>query len=90
MAKSLHEKIKLHILKRMYDRSCWIHKHMNINNLMGGLPPHERDTTILKNVISELEKNDWIIVKPTHYGLEISLNTRKKKEIDDYIEKNIV
>ena len=90
MRKDLHEKMKLHVLKRMYDRACWTHKHMNINNLVGGLPPHERDTKILKDVIGELSGSGWGITKPTHYGLEISLNSRKKKEIDEYIEKNLV
>ena len=85
----MHEKMKLHVLKRMYDRSCWTHKHMNINHLTGGLPPHERDTTVLKDVVNELKALDWIIAKPTHYGLELALNSRKKKDIDGYIEKNL-
>ncbi|MBI2583244.1 MAG: hypothetical protein HYW25_01130 [Candidatus Aenigmarchaeota archaeon] len=86
---SLHEKMKLPVLKRMYDRACWTHKHMNINHLVGGLPPHERDTSVLKDVISELSRLEWVITKPTHYGLELSLNSRKKKEIDEYIEKRL-
>jgi len=36
-----------------------------------------------------LIKNKWILSKPTFYGLELSLNIDKKKEIEDYIERNL-
>lgn len=89
MPKGNVEKIKLHILKKLFDQRCRMHKHFNINNVPQGLPPHERDSRIIKKAIDDLIKNRWLLSKPTHYGLELSLNIEKKKEIEDYIEKNL-
>ena len=90
MSKNDVEKIKLHILKKLFDQRCWIHKHFNINNIPKGLPTNARDSRIIKRAIDELIKTGWISSKQTHYGLELSLNTNKKKEIEDYIEKNLL
>ena len=87
MPKDDIEKIKLHILKKLFDQRCWMHKHFSINNIPQGLPPHKRDSKIIKKAIDELTKNEWILSKPTHYGLELSLNIDKKKEIEEYIER---
>ena len=86
----LYDKLKLHILKKLFDMRCWMGKHTNINNMQKGLPPHFRDNKVISNIVSELIKNEWINGKPTHYGLELSLNIKKKKEIEDYIEKNLL
>lgn len=90
MPKDKVEKIKLHILKKLFDQRCWMHKHFSINNIPKGLPPHERDSKIIKKAIDELIKEQWLLAKPTHYGLELSLNIAKKKEIEEYIEKNLI
>lgn len=90
MAKRDVEKIKLHILKKLFDQRCWMNKHFNINNLPQGLPSHARDSRIIKKAVDELIKNKWLLSKPTYYGLELSLNINKKKEIEEYIEKNLM
>jgi hypothetical protein len=41
----------------------------------------------VKKLINELRKEGLIIVKPTHYGEEISLNPRKKDKIMEMIKK---
>ena len=64
-------------------------KHFSINNLPQGLPSHERDSTIIKKVVDGLIKDQWILSKPMYYGLELSLNIHKKKEIEEYIERNL-
>ena len=89
MPKDDIEKIKLHILNKLFDKRCWMHKHFNINNIPQGLPPHARDSRIFKKAVDELIKSEWFLSKPTHYGLELSLNIEKKKEIEEYIEKNL-
>ena len=38
-------------------------------------------------VIEGLVKSNLIISKPTNYGLEVSLNIKKKREIEEFIEK---
>jgi len=90
MPKDDIEKIKLHILKKLFDQRCWMNKHFNINNLPQGLPPHARDSRIIKKSINDLIKCNWLLSKPTHYGLELSLNIEKKKEIEEYIEQNLI
>ena len=89
MSKIYVEKIKLHILKKLFDQRCWMHKHFNINNVPKGLPPHASDSRIIKKAIDDLIKDKWILSKPTHYGLELSLNIEKKREIEEYIDRSL-
>ena len=89
MSRGNVKKIKLHILKKLFDQRCWMHKHFSINNILQGLPPHARDSRIIKKAVDELISNGWLLSKPTHYGLELSLNISKKKEIEDYIKKSL-
>jgi len=35
-------------------------------------------------------KNKWLLSKQTHYGLELSLNIDKKKEIEEFIDETLV
>tara|TARA_Y100000310_G_C20691793_1_gene822772 strand:+ start:3406 stop:3681 length:276 start_codon:yes stop_codon:yes gene_type:complete len=79
--------IKIHVLKKLADMRCWVNKHTNINNMQKGLPPHYRDSKVIKKVIDRLIKEGFLLSKPTHYGLELSLNIKKKKEIEEFLEK---
>ena len=90
MPKADIDKFKLHILKKLFDQRCWMHKHFSINNIPQGLPSHARDSKIIKKAIDELIKSNWILSKQTFYGLELSLNINKKKDIEEYIEKNLI
>ena len=56
MPKDNVEKIKLHILKKLFDQKCWMHKHFNISNIQQGLPPHARDSRIIKKAVDGLIK----------------------------------
>lgn len=89
MADPFYDKIKLHILKKLFDMRCWMGKHTSIHNMQKGLPSHARDSKTISKIINELASEEWIFTKPTHYGLELSLNIKKKKEIEDYIESGI-
>lgn len=83
-----YEQIKTHILKKLFDMRCWMGKHTNINNMQKGLPSHARDSKVISKVVRELIQKDWILSKPTYYGLELSLNIEKKKDIEEYLDKN--
>jgi len=61
----------------------WLHKHTNINNLPKGLSNKLRVSKQVKKVIEELLKEQILLSKPTHYGLEVSLNPKKIKEIEE-------
>ena len=89
MPKDEVERLKLHILKKLFNQRCWMNKHFSINNIPQGLPSHARDSKMIKKAVDELIMTGWLLSKPTHYGLELSLNTEKKKEIEEYIEKNL-
>ena len=64
----------------------WLHKHTNINNLPKGLSNQLRVSKDVKKAVEELLKEQILLSKPTQYGLEISLNPKKIKEIEKYTE----
>ena len=64
----------------------WLHKHTNINNLPKGLPNRLRASKQVKKAIEELLNEQILLSKPTHYGLEISLNSRKIKEVEELVD----
>ena len=75
--------IKKFIVRKLYRKRMWLHKHTNINNLPKGLPNELRSSKEVKNSIEELLKEQLLLSKPTHYGLEVSLNPKKIKEIEE-------
>ncbi len=80
--------IKKLILRKLVRQRRWMHKHTSIHNLPKGLPQNLRGKREVKKVINDLLKKGLLLSKPTHYGLEISLNIKKKKQIEEFIEKN--
>lgn len=61
----------------------WLHKHTNIHNLPKGLSNELRVSREVKKAVEELLKEQILLSKPTHYGLEVSLNPKKIKEIEE-------
>jgi hypothetical protein len=80
------EEIKRFILRKLTRHRMWMHKHTSIHNLSKGLPDSLRNGKEVKKVIEELLKQGILLAKPTNYGLEVSLNIKNKKEIEDFIE----
>lgn len=78
--------IKKFIVRKLYRHKIWLHKHTNIHNLPKGLSNELRVSKELKKAIEELLKEDILLSKPTHYGLEVSLNPKKIREIGDLID----
>ena len=81
---SIEEDIKRFILRKLVRKRMWMHKHTSIHNLPKGLPDYLRNTKEVRKVIQELLKKGFLLSKPTNYGLEISLNIKKKKEIGEF------
>jgi len=77
--------IKKFIVRKLYRKRMWLHKHTNINNLPKGLSNELRVSREVKKAIEELLKDQILLSKPTHYGLEVSLNPKKIKEIEELI-----
>jgi len=74
--------IKKFIVRKLYRKRMWMHKHTNINNLPKGLSNELRSSKQVKKAIESLLKEGILLSKPTHYGLEVSLNINKKREIE--------
>ncbi len=81
----IEEDIKRFILRKLARHRVWQHKHTSIHNLQKGLPDYLRSKKEAKKVIDELLKSSLLLSKPTNYGLEVSLNILKKKEIEEFI-----
>ena len=79
------ENIKRFILRKLARHRMWMHKHTSIHNLAKVLPDYLRSRKEVKKAIEELIKQGFLLTKPTNYGLEISLNIHKKKEIEEFI-----
>ena len=77
--------IKKFILRKLYRHRMWMHKHTNINNLPKGLPNILRSSKDVRKAIDELLKDGFLSSKPTSYGLEVSLNPKKKRKIEELI-----
>ena len=82
----IEEDIKRFILRKLVRHRIWMHKHTSIHNLPKGLSDELKSKKEVKKIIEEMLKNKILLSKPTNYGLEISLNIEKKKEIEDFIE----
>ncbi len=78
--------IKKFIVRKLYRKRMWLQKHTNINNLPKGLSNQLRVSKEVKKAIEDLLKEQILLSKPTQYGLEISLNPRKIREIEIYVE----
>lgn len=84
----VEDEIKRFILRKLARHRIWMHKHTSIHNLPKGLPDYLKSRKEVKKVIEEMLKQRILLSKPTNYGLEVSLNIRRKKEIEDFIKGN--
>jgi len=80
-----YDQIKRFVLRKLLRRRIWSHKHTSIHNLQKGLPDRLRSKKEVKKVVHDLLKDEFLTSKPTHYGLEVSLNIKKKKEIEKFM-----
>ena len=85
------EKIKVAILLKLYKRGNWGHSHTSFENIKKGFNQRDLGKSGLKRVnkmAKELMRQRIILAKPTHYGLELSLNPRMHRKICEIIEEN--
>ncbi len=87
MSKNMDKKevLKATILKKLKRRGKWGGAHTSFDILTKGIPKHLRGEA--KEVAMELIKDGLLLSKPTSYGLEVSLNSKRKAEIDNIIER---
>jgi len=78
------------ILHKLFNRKCWSGKHASFENLKKGIKISDLGKEGLKRVdraSKEPIREGLILTKPTHYGLEVSLNPRMSEEIVAKIKK---
>ena len=76
--------IKALILHKLFMRRCWGAKHTSFENLKKGIKPQELGKKGYKRIGEigkELIRERLLLSKPTHYGLEVSLNPDQKEII---------
>jgi hypothetical protein len=71
------ELIKSKILRVLAKKNKWLHSHTSVINIIRWIYV-KRNGKRVKKMIDELRKENLIIMKPTHYGLEVSLNPKEK------------
>ena len=84
------EEIESSILYKLFLRRCWGGKHTSFENLKKGFKEKELGKGVLKRINDSgkaLIRLGLLTVKPTNYGLEVSLNPHMKDEIIRKIQK---
>ncbi len=82
------DKIKATILYHLRRKQVIGGVHTHYDTIKRGFPAHIGKD--IDKMAKELIKQDFIITKPTSYGLQISLNKDKLKEVEDFIKKVLV
>lgn len=77
--------LKAAILKKLRRHGYWGEKHTAFDELPKGLPKHLRGEA--KKVAEDMLKEGLLLPKSTNYGLHVSLNTKRKAEIDRIINE---
>ncbi len=72
------------ILHKLDRKGKWGPVHTSLDNLPKGLPSDLRGEA--KAVAKALIKEGLISEKPTSYGVEVSLNLKRRAEIQEIIE----
>jgi len=84
------EQIKAAILLKLYKRGNWGGSHTAFDNLKKSFKAKELGKGGLKRVNHmgrELIREGLLMAKPTHYGLQVSLNPRKNQAIRTIITR---
>jgi len=79
------EVIKARLLYHLRKKNVIGGKHTPFDNLIRGFPSHLGKE--VKKAAHELIKSDWLVTKPTSYGLQVSLNKEKLPEIHEFIAR---
>ncbi|MFH1649145.1 MAG: hypothetical protein ABIA93_01200 [Candidatus Woesearchaeota archaeon] len=77
-------RMKSFIVKRLFHHGYIGGRHTDIENLKKGLPSHEKGD--VREAANQLIREDILVVKRTSYGLHISLNPKKRNEIERYLQ----
>ena len=77
------DKIKATILYHLRRKNIIGEKHTHYDTLKRGFPSHLGKD--IEKAAKELIMCGWILTKPAAYGLQVSLNKYKLREIEEFI-----
>jgi hypothetical protein len=77
--------VKVKILFKLARRRNWGNSHTAFDELKKGFK--SKDYKLVKKAGEELIKENYLFKKPTSYGLHVSLNHEKSKEIKKKISE---
>ena len=80
-----NDKIKATILYHLRRKRIIGAKHTHYDTLRMGFPSHLGKN--VKSIADNLIKIGFIMTKPTSYGLQVSLNKDRIKEIEEFIKR---
>ena len=84
------EQTKATILFKLHKRGNWGGSHTAFDNLKKGWKDEDfgkHGIKLVDKMAKELIREGFIIPKPTHYGLQVSLNQRKSAEIIAFMKR---
>ena len=84
------DQIKATILLKLHRRGNWGGSHTAFDNLKKGWKEEDLGKHGVKNVerlVKELIRQGLVIPKPTHYGLQLSLNPRQSEAIITFMRR---
>jgi len=84
------DEIRARILLKLAKRGKWGGAHTSFDNVKKGWNVRDLGKHGIKRVFDitkDLIKEGLILSKPTHYGLEVSLNPRTSTDIEQIIKK---
>ena len=79
LSSEAYSKIKTVILRKLVIHNLWGAKHTNYEFVQKGLPKDLRGYA--KDVADDLIKNGILLSHPASYGMQISLNPERAREI---------
>ena len=77
--------IKAELLKKLRRRDNWGNSHTAFDDLPRGFPKDLRGS--VKDIADDLVKDGLLLDKPTGYCRHVSLNPKRKAEIDRIIKE---
>ena len=80
-----YEQIKFRIIWKLYHHHYIGGKHTAIENIPKGLPTSEHGACM--GVVEDLVREGLLILKKTSYGMRVSLNKKRIKEIREWLEQ---
>jgi len=79
------EKLKATILFKLIRKRKWGGSHMPLDRVKRLVPSHLRGNA--EEIIRDLIREGLALVKPTHYGEELSLNPNQAEAVYSIVKK---